>query len=160
VSLTVEINDVALCLGQAVEEAALRRAGLCRVAAWRRWLCGGAGTGTPWTARDPWVVCFEGAVEIYPCRHGYLDPDRQWGTASTVHVDGDMVRQLEIRVIDGKYAAGNLFDRFVEACATRIGAPQLQENGLVAWRPGGWRVEARFASDLRNASFLIAPDTR
>jgi len=153
VDLQVTVNGVDLRLGDAARPEDLNRAGLGKVPLWRRWIRGGG--DVCWQAADPRVVCFDGSVEIYPCRHGYLDPDRRWGTACVVAIEDHRVERVEIRVIDGKYAAGNLFGRFVEAGCEMLGEPAQRDPGMASWRPNGWLVEAVMAPDAVNAAFHL-----
>jgi hypothetical protein len=156
VSLQVTVNGVELCLDDPLRPEDLSRAGLGKVPLWRRWLRGAQGGGQCWEANDPRVICFDGSVEIYPCRHGYLDPDRRWGTGCAVVTDNGRIERLEIRVIDGKYAAGNLFGRFVDAGCRLLGEPEFRDDGEADWRPDGWHVKAVMAPDAVNAAFRIA----
>lgn len=154
--LLVTVNDVELRLGDPVSSDDLDRAGLCKVPLWRRWLRGGSGNGTCWQASDPRVACFDGSVEIYPCQHGYLTPDRRWGTGCLVNAVDGRLERVEIRVIDGKYAAGNIFGRFVDAGCSLLGEPVVRDDGEAVWQPHGWRVDAVMEPDSVNAVFKLA----
>ncbi len=153
--LTIAVNGVELRLGDPVRPDDLSKAGLGKVPRWKRLLRGQSGTDQWWRADDPRVICFDGSVEIYPCQHGYLDPDRRWGTGCLVATSNGRVDRVEIRVIDGKYAAGNIFGRFVDAGCQLLGEPESRFDGEAVWRPNGWHVDAIMEPDAVNVAFHL-----
>lgn len=154
-SLEVLVNGAALAPGASIEPGALDAAGMVRVTVWRRLLRRLARRHRHWEAADPRITIFDGQVEIYPCRHGYLDPDRRWGTACLVSLEGARIAAVELRVIEGVYAASNLFDRFVEAATERIGPPQAEGRRQVRWRAPSGQITAELDPDLLNATFRL-----
>lgn len=149
------VNGVELCPGTPLSEGALRGAGLGRLAPWRRLLRGLSLRHVFWEVGDPRVECFDGAVQVYPCRHGYLDPDRRWGTSCLVQVRGDALTAVEVRVIDGVYAAGNLYDRFVDVCREHLGEPRDEQRDVSRWALDSCVVFAGYQHHDHSAVFRI-----
>ncbi len=153
--LEVQVNGTALAPGAAMDPEALAAAGLARLAAWRRLLrrldraCG------YWEAADPRVTVFGGQVEIYPCKHGFLDPDRRWGTGCLVTVRDARITGVELRVIEGVYAASNLFDRFVDAATERLGEPGATGRRHRQWRVPAGQLVAELDRSRLNATFRL-----
>jgi len=155
-ALDIVVNGEPIRPGGSVQVDSLRRAGLGKIPGWRRWLRRLPGGFGYWQAADPRVNCFDGGVEIYACRHDYLDHDRRWGTDCLVRLQGDRIVDLEFRIIEGVYAAGNLFDRFVDAGSGVLGEPDERDGGFAKWRHDDFHVEAELADDTRNARFRVA----
>ena len=153
--LGLTINDTALAPGGSIADDLLSAAGLGRMSAWRRVMLRLGSQQRYFEARDPRVACFDGEVEIYPCRHGYLDPDRRWGTSCLVGLRDQALSLVEFRVIEGVYAASNLYDRFVDSAGARLGAPTRDERRLHAWRLNGLAITAELDRERLNAVFRV-----
>lgn len=138
----------------------LRNAGLSMIPPWRRIIRRLPGAFRYWEGVDPLVTCFRGSVEIYPCRHGYLNRDRRWGTSCIVRTLERHVSGIEIRVHDGIYAAGTLFERFVEAGRKSLGNPRIEQDHVVEWLRSTTQVYARYNEKGHSAVFRIAVDDR
>lgn len=152
------INGVEIVPGRKARLDDLEKAGLGPASLWRRLRRRAGYRDGRWEAADARVVCFDGAVDIYPCRHSYLDRDRRWGTGCVVKLDEDTVRGLEIRVTEGVYAAGNLFDRFVDAVGRDLGEPDHRGRRTAEWRRDGMRIRARLDDEAMNAVFEVDVD--
>jgi len=155
VDLRIEVNGVGLSPGAVSVPTDLAAAGLERLAPWHRWLRHLPPHCQYWEAADPRVVCFDGEVEIYPCRHSYLDRDRQWGTGCLVRLHEGRVAGIEVRIIDGVYAASNLYARFLEAGVRWLGEPDRAESRLAEWSRGQVTVAAMLAEDAMSALFRV-----
>jgi hypothetical protein len=153
--LRVAVNGLSLAPGQIIDTALLGRAGFTRLPAWRRWLRRLPGGFGYWEAIDPTVHCFDGAVEIYASRQGYLDPDRQWGTALLLCEENGRVQWFDIRVIEGVYSACNFYERFVEAASRQLGEPDQHLDQDSAWQRNGLSVAAHLSDDALHASFHV-----
>ncbi|HOX27130.1 MAG TPA: hypothetical protein PLL30_15530 [Candidatus Krumholzibacteria bacterium] len=154
-ALQFTVNGVRIAPGEPAAEEDLARAGLSRLAQWHRLVRRLPNDCQYWEAADPRVSCFDDEVEIYPCRHSYLDADRQWGTGCLVRVCGGRVVGIEVRVIEGVYAAGNLFERFVDAGRQRLGDPDRGEGREYEWRRESVRVAAMLAAEGLTALFKV-----
>lgn len=155
VDLHLTVNSEPLELGGPVRPDNLGRAGLGKIPVWRRWLSRLPRGFGYWQAADPLVSCFGGEVDIYACRQDYLDEDRRWRTHCLVRSRGNRIVGVEIRIIEGVYAAGNLFDRFVDAGCDLVGEPDRRDDGFAEWRRDGLLIDAELAADLRNARFRL-----
>jgi len=149
------VNGVTLRPGEAASADELRRAGLSPVSPLQRLVRRLPGRYDYWEADDPHVECFDGEVSIYPCRHGYLDRDRRWGTSCLVRTQGHDLAGIEVRVLDGVYAAVNLYDRFTDAVREMLGSPHDEAKGTALWQGNGLRVSARYQPDSHNAIFAV-----
>jgi hypothetical protein len=152
VDLQLDINGVRLRPGDAPDRETLRQAGLGKLPPWRRWMRRLPGGSRYWTADDPRVTCFDGSLEIYPCRDSYLDPDRRWGTRCLVRMDGETIQEVAIEVVEGVYAAGNLFDRFLENARKVLGEPAASRR-RATWQAREHRVAASLDREGVNAVF-------
>jgi len=153
--LGITINGVALTPGEAVTAATLSSAGLRKLPIWKRFQRKVEGGCSHWEARDPHVLCFGGAMEIYPCKHAYLDPDRRWRTTCEVVLRHERLESAEMRILEGTYAASNQFERFVDIASGQLGDPVQRLPLEVTWAAGGTRVVASIDRDLFNATFRI-----
>ncbi len=155
-NLDVAVNGTALDPGARIAPDSLTAAGLARLTAWQRLIRRLGGDGQLWEAADPRIICFGGAVEIYPCRHGYLDPDRRWRTGCLVGVRNDRITTVRFRVIDGVYAASNLYERFTDAARERLGEPTENGRRHLGWRLPTAAITADIDRELLNATFELA----
>jgi hypothetical protein len=156
VRLELTVNGTELHPGSDVADERLSAAGLGRVSAWRRLMLRLGGDCRYWEARDPRIGCFDGAVEIYPCRHGYLDPDRQWSTGCLIAKRKHRLTIVEFRVIEGVYAASNLFERFIDTANMRLGPPTRSARRRQAWDLPSLAITAELDRERLNATFRIA----
>jgi hypothetical protein len=157
-TLEINVNGVAIVPGRELIAKEAENAGLRRASVLRRWAAALRQHDERWHVKDPQVRVFDDAVEIYPCKDAYLDPDRRWGTSCSVAVKDGIVRKVEIAVIDGKYAASNLFDRFVDGGYEILGDPQENRRGGVIWLQKGLKVLAALDRTAKNASFEVGVD--
>jgi hypothetical protein len=155
VRLEVQINGTALAPGAAIDPAVLATAGLARVAAWRCLWRRLDRRFRHWEAADPHITAFDGQVELYPCKHGFLDPDRRWGTGCLVTVQDTRIATVELRVIEGVYAASNLYDRFVDAATARLGEPGTVGRRRRQWSLAAGQLVAELDRSRLNATFRL-----
>jgi hypothetical protein len=102
---------------------------------------------------DCTVSCFREAFDLYPCTDGYLDRDRQWRTGATlVYQQGSLVA-VRFRVIEGRYAAPNFYDRFLELCERYLGEPSWQEYRNFVWNGDGVALVCSLDDTAQNAAF-------
>jgi hypothetical protein len=159
VELDIAINGVVLRPGDRATADELARAGLVRLSAWRHLLYRAlrrlpAG-GEYWLAADPHVVCFAGQVDIYACRDRYLDQDRRWGTELVLCARDGRIRWLDIRVLEGVYAAGNYYERFRDAVRERFGEPDRNGRRQTVWQRRPLQVAANLSADALDAVFHL-----
>lgn len=154
-ALDFVINGVALRPDRTTAGGDLSRAGLARLAGWRRLLRRLPAGCRYWRAADPHVVCFDGQLDIFACRDRYLDLDRQWGTELLLAERDATLQWLDIRIVDGLYAAGNYYDRFLEAIGQRLGQPSRNGRRHTLWRTADLQVEARLSADALDARFRL-----
>lgn len=156
--LGFQVNGVRLDPGAATVDSHMREAGLCRLGLWQRLTHRVPRGATCWEAADPLVECFDGQLSIYPCLDGYLTPDRRWHTRCVVLADGPRLTGVEVQVIEGVYAAGNLYDRFLDIGVEHLGPPQDEGHGNSFWQHDGRLVTARYDRHLFNAVFRVEVD--
>lgn len=153
--MRIVINDIPLELGEALPEAARAEAGLRRAGLWRRLRVRAEGPGTRLDAENCVIDAFDGRFHLYPCTHGYLNADRQWRTAASVFVEGGRVRSVLLRVIEGRYAAGEFVDRFGAVCTEQLGEGHAIDRFTRRWRNGRAACRSCLQPDGRNACFVI-----
>lgn len=153
--MQITINSVALQPDQALAEDALIRAGLSRLSLLRMRLRRLPGGFQYWEAANPRVSCFDGQVDIYACRDGYLDPDRRWKTSLLLCERQGRLQWLELRVLEGVYAAGNYYDRFQETAGEKLGPPDRTQGRQVLWRSHPVEVSASLSADAETAIFRL-----
>lgn len=153
--LSFLVNGVTLQPGTTTPDNVLRQAGLTPMNTWQRLVRRLPASSGYWEADDPHVECFGGEVSIYPCRHGYLDRDRRWGTSCQIRTNGSDLTGIEVRVLDGVYAASNLYDRFIDAVREQFGEPQDEDRGTSLWRRNGIQVRAEYQQRDHNAIFNV-----
>lgn len=154
--LELSINGVSLPAGRVLAVSDLQRAGLARVPRWRRLLRRLPPGCEYWEAADPHVACFGGLVEVFACRDGYLDPDRQWRTTLLLGRRADRLASLQIRVIDAVYAAGTFHERFVEAARDRLGEPASNGRRRCSWLLEGLQASSELSDDALNTLIHLA----
>jgi hypothetical protein len=153
--LGFRVNGVPLEPGSLAVDGQLREAGLCRLSFWRRLTRRLPGDRAYWEAADPLVECFADQLSIYPCLDGYLTPDRRWHTHCMVLAAPEQITGIEVQVIHGIYAAGNLYDRFLDAGREHLGTPSDEGRGVTVWKRDGCLVTARYDDQQFNASFRV-----
>lgn len=156
--LGFRVNGVQLDPGAAALESQLREAGLCRLGLWHRLTHRIPRGAACWEAADPLVECFDGRLSIYPCLDGYLTPDRRWHTRCTAMASGQQLTGVEVQVLEGVYAAGNLYDRFLDAGVEQLGPPRDEGHGVTMWKHDGCLVTASYDRHLFNAVFRVEVD--
>lgn len=134
--LYFNINGTRLDLGTVIDPGKLKIAGFSEVSLLKRLRLRIPGGVKVWQAADPRVHCFGEQIEIYPCRDSYLDPDRRWRTKCSITINQDRLVALEAEIIDGVYAAGNMFERFQEVSGEWWGRPTMQERRQFEWQHG------------------------
>lgn len=154
--LDIAVNGVELQPGQEIVEDDLQRAGMKRLPGWRCLLRRLPSGFRYWEATDPRIVCFAGQLDIFACRDSYLDEDRKWGTALMLSEHEGRLQWLNIRIIDGVYAAGNYYNSFYDSAAERFGQPGRNGRRQAAWQLDDLRIEANLSDDAKNAVFLLA----
>ncbi|MFO7608384.1 MAG: hypothetical protein R6X35_04195 [Candidatus Krumholzibacteriia bacterium] len=153
--MRIVINDIPLELGEALPEDARTGAGLRRPGLWRRLRDRTAGAGTRLDADNCVIDAFDGRFHLYPCTHEYLNADRQWRTAVSVFVERGRVRSVLLRVIEGRYAAGEFVDRFCTVCTEQLGEGLAVDSFTRRWRNGAAACRSCLQPDGRNACFII-----
>jgi hypothetical protein len=153
--MTITINGVALQPDQTLAAEALASAGLSRLSLLRARLRRLPGGFQYWEAANPRVSCFDGQVDIYACRDGYLDPDRRWKTSLLLCERQERLQWLELRVLEGVYAAGNYYDRFQETAGSKLGPPDRTQGRQVLWRSPPVEVSASLSTDAETAIFRL-----
>jgi hypothetical protein len=156
VEVDLAVNGIVLRSGRDLDVRDLRRAGLIRVPAWRRLLRRLPPGCEYWEASDPRVACFDGQVEIFACRDGYLDPDRQWRTALLLGRRAGRLASAQIRVIDAVYAAGTFHERFIAAARDRLGEPTRNGRRKCDWRFAGLHVSSELSGDALHTLMSLA----
>ncbi len=153
--MRILVNDTPLALGDALPPEACAAAGL-RPGSLRGRLADRLGLAVDrLEARDCTVALFDGDVRIYPCIDGYINRDRQWRTAVNLVVREGRLLSVEVRVIEGRYAAPEFVDRFVAACDARWGESQAVDRHTRRWRNGVAHFLSHLQPDGRNAVFLV-----
>ncbi len=153
--LAIATQGMVLRPGQAVTSDILARAGLVRVPGWRCLLRRLPAGLRYWEAADPRLSCFDGELDIFACRDSYLDWDRKWGTALLLGERDDRIQWLDIRILEGVYAAGNYYDRFLDSANRRFGRPERNGRRQTIWQTDLLRVEATLSADGLNAVFHV-----
>jgi hypothetical protein len=149
------INGITFDTGVAMSTDDLREAGFRRMPLWKRWIQRRPRHENIWHLANPRVQCFDGALEIYPCLDGYLDPDRRWETSCRIEVQDERIARIVIEVVDGVYAAGNFFERFLEAARSTFGEPATRHKREAGWDLPGRRVHARYDRHQYLAAFSL-----
>jgi len=147
------VNGTRLDLGAAIDSGKLKIAGFSEVSLLKRLRLRIPGGFKVWQAEDPRVHCFGEKIEIYPCRDSYLDPDRRWRTRCSITINQDRLVALEAEIIDGVYAAGNMFERFQEVSSECWGRPTIQERRQIEWRQGPVVITGTLDHQARHAVF-------
>jgi hypothetical protein len=156
VEVDLSVNGIVLCSGRELDGGDLKRAGLIRLPAWRRLLRRLPPGCEYWEASDPRVACFDGQVEIFACRDGYLDPDRQWRTALLLGQRAGRLVSAQIRVIDAVYAAGTFHERFIAVARDRLGEPARNGRRKCDWRLAGLHVSSELSGDALHTLISLA----
>jgi hypothetical protein len=148
--LQLIINGIVFRLGDSENSEALTEAGFRRPNLIARLL-----RRVRYRAPNCSLSCFDEAFDLYPCTDGYLDLDRQWRTeAELTYAEGRLVG-IRFRVIEGRYAAPNYFDRFCELCVERFGDPDpaSDAHGALRWQENGKRLICSLDENAINAAF-------
>ena len=58
-------------------------------------------------------------------------------------------------MLEGVYAASNLYDRFIDAVPEQFGEPQDERHGTIIWRRNGIAVAAEYQHHEHNAIFSV-----
>lgn len=153
--MRIVINDTPLALGAVLAEDERARAGLRRTPLWQRLLRHPRRGGPHLEASNCTLEAFDGAFLLYPCTDGYLNNDRQWRTAATLVVEQGRLRSVQMRVIDGRYAAAEFVDRFGEICTAQLGQSQRLDRYTQRWKNGQVACLSTLQRDGRNASIVI-----
>jgi hypothetical protein len=153
--LPIVINGTDLRSGQVITPDELMRARLRRLPRWRRIYGRLPGGASYWIGKDPRIAFFDGSIEIYACRHSYLDIDRQWRTALLLSEREGHLEWLDVQIIDGVYAATNLYERFRDSAAIHLGNPDRDDENEVIWQRPTLHVRACLAPDLLHSSFRL-----
>jgi|GEM_PF-2202021 len=151
--LSFDINGTRLDLGSAADPSAFKSAGFSELSLLKRLRLRLPGGVKIWQVENPRVLCFGEQVEIYPCLDSYLDPDRRWRTQCSLTINQDRLVGLEAEIIDGVYAAGNMFERFQEVSAEWWGRPTVQERRQFEWHQGPAVVTGTLDRQSRHAIF-------
>jgi hypothetical protein len=99
------------------------------------------------------VSCFGESFDLYPCTDGYLNRDRQWRTAAMLIYDRERLVGVSFRVIEGRYAASNYYDRFLELGEKHIGEPARRARGTRVWSRDGQHIVCMLDETALNADF-------
>lgn len=153
--LPLVINGTALQSGQVITADKLVGARLRRVSTWRRLCRRLPADARYWAGKDPRVALFDGGIEIYACRHSYLNLDRQWRTALLLSERQGRLVWLDVQIIDGVYAATNLYERFLDAASAQLGHPDHNGDHEAVWQRPTLQVRASLAADLLHSSFRL-----
>jgi len=154
-NLELMINSVPIELGGIVDAEALGQADFQKAGPLRKLFNNQPLGQTLYRAENCKLECFDDDFCIYPCTHGYLNRDRQWETRAVLYLDDDKVRKLEFQVVDGKYAASNFLDRFMEACSAVLGNPVESSRFTTRWTNGTAVVTSILHPDKVNAEFRM-----
>lgn len=153
--LDIVVNGTTLHPGRQLTAGQLTQAGLVKLPRWRRLWRRLPPDLHYWEADNPHVLCFAGQLEIFACHDRYLDPDRRWGTALLLGERDDTLRRLDIRINDGRYAAGNYYDCFLDVARERFGPPQRNGRRQTIWLRQPLQIEASLSADAMNAIFRL-----
>jgi hypothetical protein len=148
--LELVINGVQFRLGDSEDKESLNGARFRRPGLFTRLV-----QRDVYRAHNCTLTCFDESFDLYPCVDGYLDYDRQWRTeAELVFAQGRLVG-VHFRVIEGRYAAPNYFDRFLDLCLERFGEPRPDpgDPGALRWQQNGKRLVCSLDEDAINADF-------
>ena len=154
-SLELKVNSVPIELGGIADTDALGRADFQKAGPLRKLFNNQPLGQTLYRADNCKLECFDEDFCIYPCTHGYLNRDRQWETRAALFLEDGKVQKLEFQVIDGKYAASNFLDRFMEACSAVLGNPVESSRLITRWTNGATVVTSILHPDKVNAEFLM-----
>ncbi len=153
--MRIVINDTPLALGAVLADDERTRAGLRRPPLWQRLLRHPHRVGPHLEAVNCTLEAFDGAFLLYPCTDGYLNSDRQWQTSASLVVDQGRLRSVQVRVIDGRYAAAEFVARFGEVCTEQLGEAQHLDRYTLRWKNGRVACLSTLQRDGRNASLVI-----
>jgi len=152
--MEVLLNDTPIALGSALPDVACDQVGLRRPGLLQRVLSRDSDSNR-FEAENCTLSAMDGAFSLYPCTHGYLTPDRQWRTAASIFMSGDVVQGVMIEVIEGRYSAAEFIDRFHQVCDERFGDAHIIDRFTKRWRNGKAYLTSCLQPDGKNATFLI-----
>jgi hypothetical protein len=149
------IADLDLRAGQEFVAHQLRDAGFEPVSFWQKLMQRIPRHERRWRLENPRVSCLDEELEIYPCLDGYLDPDRRWQTECTLLVQEKRIERVVVEVIDGVYAAGNFFERFVKTATDKLGKPLAVDRTRARWQLAGAEIQALYDRHQYRAEFSL-----
>lgn len=153
--IAFDIDGLILTPGEEASHERLREAGFTGQSLLTRLFQRRSEPGRLWRARNPRVTVVDEAIEIYPCLDGYLDPDRRWQTACSVVEVEHRIARVTVEVLDGVYAAGNFFERFVEMATVQLGEPEKPARRQALWHLSDGVVRASYDRHGYNAVFSL-----
>ena len=154
-AIDLKINETPLRIGAPVEDLDLEGAAFRKTGLWKRLLRKLPSDVQCFEAENCTLSCFDDALQIYPCTHGYLTPDRQWRTRATLLIRGNRIRKVLFRIVEGHYSAVNFLERFQELCIEHLGQPLESDRSYAQWRRDDVLVTQVLHPDRKNADISI-----
>lgn len=152
--MEILVNDTAVTLGDVLAEDDMAAAGLHPASVLNKLLRGHGSRRLRLAADDCTVELFAGELKVYPCKHRYLDRDRQWQTAAEILLDRGRVHKVRVRILEGRYAAPGFVERFNELCTAQLGEAR-RSGGRRRWRNGSLSVSSYLQPDGMNADLVL-----
>jgi len=147
------IDDIPLTLGDKIDPEVLDGHSFRKVGLVRRILTGKSVGRELYIADNSQMTCLIEDFSIFPCTHSYLNQDRRWETRASLFMKDGVLQEVLFQVIEGRYAAGNFIERFVDICTDVLGPPEEPEPRTSRWVNGEAKVTTFLHRDRVHADF-------